>query len=119
MHELATALRQLGHVVFEPAFEEAKVDYSDIPEEAMIQAKGAFIREHLSKIQRSDAVVLANYPKNGITGYVGANTLMEAAFAFALGKQIFVLNPIGEQSCRPEILGLGATIIDGDLSRVG
>jgi hypothetical protein len=43
---------------------------------------------------------------------------MEAAFAYALGKTIFLLNEVGIQPCRPEVLGMHPTILNGDLAKI-
>lgn len=118
MLELRQQLIALGQVVFLPAYEEHKVDYQGVPDADLGRAKGAFIDQHLGKIRESDAVLLANYTKHGVMGYIGANTLIEAAFAYALGKRIFVLNEIGEQPCRPEMLGMRAVVLGGDLARL-
>jgi hypothetical protein len=80
--------------------------------------KKQFIDEHLAKIRGADAIVLANFTKRGIAGYIGANTLMEAAFAYALGKQIFILNSLGEQPCRPEVLGMQPEFLQGELTEL-
>jgi len=76
------------------------------------------INEHLSKIRASDAILVVNLPKKGVDGYVGANTLMEAAFAYALGKHIFILYRPAEQACRPEVLGMNPNFLDGDLDGI-
>ena len=118
MEQLAHGLIRGGLTAHLPVAEEVKVDYTALSDRELSEAKGAFITQYLDKIRASDAVLLANYTKHGIAGYVGANTLMEAAFAFALGKLIFVLNPLGEQPCRPEVLGLAPTLLYGDPSAI-
>lgn len=83
------------------------------------QEKARAIDDHFAKIAWSDAVLIANYSKHGIDGYVGGNTLMEIAVARYLKKKIFILYPISsELSCKEEIFGTQPTIIDGDLSLV-
>lgn len=63
---------------------------------------------------RIDGVLLANFTKREIEGYVGANTLIEVAFAYALTKAILVLNFLRAQSCRPEVLGMQTMFLHGD-----
>jgi hypothetical protein len=77
------------------------------------------IRNHLKKVEWSEAVLIANYDKNGIVNYIGPNTLIEMGLAFYLGKKIFLLNPIPEISYKEEILGLQPIVLNGDLSKLG
>ena len=44
-------------------------------------------------IKEADAILVLNYRKNGIEGYVGGATLMEIGIAQALDKKIFLLYP--------------------------
>lgn len=68
----------------------------------------------------SDAVLVLNYDKNGIKGYVGASSLMEIGVAGYLRKKIFVFNPIAtDQRYTHEIDVLGGQVINGNLSEIG
>ena len=111
-------LEEKGLVVYLPVAEEVKVDYTEISDRELARRKKGYIDEHLSKIRRSEAVLLVNKDKRGVAGYVGANTLMEAAFAYALDKSIFVLHELGEQPCRPELFGMQPVFLHGNASRV-
>jgi nucleoside 2-deoxyribosyltransferase len=118
MDSMRAELEALGLKASIPAPEEIKIDYSAASDGELARVKKQFIDEHLAKIRRADAILIANIEKRGIHGYIGANTLMEAAFAYALGKGIFVLHPIGEQPCRPEMLGLEPELLSGDLKKL-
>lgn len=76
------------------------------------------MRAHFDKIAASDSILVLNYPKNGIAGYIGANTLLEMGLAFYLHKPIYLLNPLPEISYKEEILGMKPIVIGGDLDRV-
>lgn len=76
------------------------------------------IKEHFDKIVWADSILVLNYPKNGIKGYVGANTLLEMGLALHLDKPIYLLNPIPEISYKEEILGMQPVVINGDLTRI-
>ena len=80
--------------------------------------KQNFIDRHIDKIKQSDAILLANYTKNEIKDYIGANTFLEMAFAYVLGKSIFILNGIPEQSNTVEIEGLKPVILNGNLNSI-
>ncbi|MFA6994851.1 MAG: hypothetical protein WC249_00365 [Patescibacteria group bacterium] len=78
--------------------------------------KGKAIRDHYDKIERCDAIVVSNYEKNGIQGYVGGNTLIEIGVAFYLKKPIYILNPISSAlSYRQEIYGMKPIFLNGDV----
>ena len=80
--------------------------------------KTEVILEHFEKVARSDAILVANYDKNDVKGYIGGNTLMEMGLAFFLKKKIYLLNQIPELSYKEEILGVRPIILNGDLSKI-
>jgi len=77
------------------------------------------MRMHFDKVEWSEGVLILNYDKNGIKGYVGANTLLEMGLAFHMKKKIFLLNKIPEIGYKEEILGMGPLVIEGDLRKIG
>ncbi|MEM7535045.1 MAG: hypothetical protein AAF639_22910 [Chloroflexota bacterium] len=114
MKALQQVLISKGYTVYIP--DEDDIDYDSLTDEQQVALKGQYIDAHLGYIKQSDAILVANFAKNGIDGYIGANTLMEIAFAYVLGKRLFVLNEVGEQGCRLEILGMQPVILNGDLT---
>jgi hypothetical protein len=80
--------------------------------------KAEAIIEHFDKVVWSDAILVANYDKNDVKGYIGGNTLMEMGLAFFLKKKIYLLNSIPEMSYKEEILGVKPVIINGDLAKI-
>jgi hypothetical protein len=80
--------------------------------------KAEAITAHYDKVAWSDVILVLNYDKNGIVGYVGGNTLMEMGVAFFLKKNIFMYNPIPEISYKEEILGMKPILIGGDLKMI-
>ena len=83
------------------------------------QRKEDFMRDHFDKIKNSDAVLILNIDKDGRKNYVGGNSFLEMGLAFALGKKVFMLNPIPEElSYAEEIKGMRPIIIKGDLNKV-
>ena len=81
-----------------------------------LDMKQSFIDKHIEKIKKSDAILLANYTKNEIIDYIGANTFLEMAFAYILKKNIFILNTIPNQSNTVEIVGLKPIVLNGNLN---
>lgn len=108
IEELADSLRAAGHRVETP-------DRSPSPSadgESEIVTKRRFIDDHLAKIRRSDAIIVANYDKHGIAGYVGASALMEAAVAYALSIPVYTLQPAGPQPNQLEIQAVQAGCLE-------
>lgn len=81
--------------------------------------KTKLIKGHFKKVLESDAILVTNYEKNGITGNIGGNTLMEMTVAFLNKKPIFILNPIDEDlGIKEEVYGLNSIFLDGNLEKI-
>lgn len=67
-------------------------------------------------IPKSDAVLIANFEKNGVAGYIGTSVIMEITSAWMNKKPIFLLfEPCSKQKCIDEINIVEPTILDGSL----
>lgn len=77
-----------------------------------------FIREHFKKVEAADAILILNYPKKGIPGYIGGNTFLEMGYAFGLGKTIYLLYPIPPMDYYTEMVAIQPHILHGDLSKI-
>jgi nucleoside 2-deoxyribosyltransferase len=77
-----------------------------------------FIREHFRKIEKSDAILVLNYEKNGINGYIGGNTFLEVGYAFGLGKKIYLLYPVPKMDYSVEMHAMEPIILHGDLTKL-
>lgn len=113
METIATELTAAGWTVFTPQRAEAGFRWEDLRVEERIRRKKAHMDAHLANIRRSTAVLIANYAKNGIDGYIGANTLMEAAMAYTLGIPVYFLFPIGAQGCQLEAESIASGVWNG------
>ena len=118
MRKLHNQLQALGIEAFLPEKEELKISLDKMEESEVANWKELFIKAHLEKIKQSNGVLIANFHKNGIPGYIGANTLMEMAFAYAFNKSIFLLHEPGSQACKEEVLGLNAVVINENLMNI-
>ena len=74
---------------------------------------------HFDKVAWADAILVANYEKNEIPGYIGANTLIEMGLALYLGKKIYLLYQLPKINYSEEILGMHPIVIEGDLKKIG
>ena len=108
-------LESMGFAVLTPELSEKSVDYMSLPVEEQRAAKRTFIQNHFKRIEESDAILVLNYEKKGIGGYIGSNTLMEIGVAFNLGKKIYLLHELAEQGCKEEVLSLVTAILNGNL----
>lgn len=75
-----------------------------------------FIREHFRKIEKSDAILILNYEKKGMAGYIGGNTFLEMGFAFGLGKKIYLLYPVPKMDYSVEMHAMKPVVLHGDLT---
>jgi hypothetical protein len=79
--------------------------------------KRIFMDRHFKKIINGDLVLIANFDKNGIEGYIGGNVLMEITIAYYHKKPIYILNNISEaSSIKEEIYGVDPIFLSGKLS---
>ena len=65
-----------------------------------------------------DAILVANYDKKGVKGYIGGNTLMEMGLAFFLKKKVYLLNEVPELPYKEEILGVKPIILNDNLTKI-
>lgn len=79
------------------------------------------IKKGFDAVAESDAILVLNYPKNNISGYIGASSLMEIGIAYYLNKKIFLLYPpppVNETKYSHEILIMQPIIIDRNLNLI-
>jgi hypothetical protein len=91
---------------------------ASLSDEWVWKEKARAIRAHFDKVVWSDAILVLNYDKNNIPGYIGANTLMEMGLAFHLEKKILLLKPVPQITYQEEILGMHPVVINEDLSKI-
>lgn len=116
MPEMEKAREQLqaqGYTVHLP-----EVGESNLEGQKLRDSKPRLIKNHFEKIKQSDALLVVNHLKNGIEGYIGGNTFLEMGMAYALGKPIYLLNPIPDLPYTDEIYGLEPVILDGNLDEI-
>lgn len=109
-------LESMGYEVEKPNVVEGHVYEDNLDENA--ELKRGFIDEHFRKIDDSDAILVVNEDKNGVANYVGGNTLIEIAYAYAQGLEIFLLHPTPEISYADEIRGMSPILLDGDIEKL-
>ena len=127
-NEIANELKKLGFSVKTPVtikkmkksgnFEAAayRTWYKD---PAAYKRKTYLMKNHFDKVAASDALLIINDKKRGISGYIGANVLMEMGLGFYLKKLIFVLNKVSQDlPVYEEVRAMNLKIIEGDLAKI-
>jgi nucleoside 2-deoxyribosyltransferase len=109
--ELGKSLNNLGHNIFLPT----KIDYAKIEFHEQVKLKSGFISNYLEIIKECDAIVVANFDQDNKPNYIGSNTFLEMACAFALGKEIYILQELPEQDNMLEIAGMLPIVLSGKL----
>jgi diphthamide synthase subunit DPH2 len=127
MVAVGAELEQQGHSVILPDRSEA---YDDEPvlgapvisSELTAQRKieHDFIRKHYEAIARADAVLVLNYTKCDVVGYVGANSFLEMGFAHVLHKPIYLVEPLNasQTAYYPEMLAMQPVNIGADWTKL-
>ena len=123
MREIKKILEGMGHIVSVPMgdYEGIPVEARGLPKEELIAAKIEydFIRKNFKNIEQADAVLVLNYPKKSIEGYIGGNTFLETGYGFGLGKKIFALFPLPVMEYEAEMHAMQPIILNGDLGKIG
>ena len=76
------------------------------------------IRWYYNSIANTDAILVCNFEKNGVEGYIGGAVLMELGFAHVLNKKIFLLNQIPDVKYVDEIKAVSPVVINYDLNKI-
>lgn len=118
MEAIAAELRPQATSVATPVREEHEAPWESLSLEDAVRRKQSYLFGYLERIRASDVVLIANFARNGVDGYVGPNTLVEAAFAHAEGKAVVFLNTPGPQPARLEALAMMTTCLAGAPARL-
>ncbi|MBM4401760.1 MAG: nucleoside 2-deoxyribosyltransferase [Candidatus Cloacimonetes bacterium] len=131
MKEVKECLENRGHRVYLPQLVDRFIEdenwrrrvtrgnSQDRQSGASFKKEHDLIRAHYRKIKQSDAILVLNYKKKKIPGYIGGNTFLEMGFAYVLGKKIYLLYSIPKiDFCYEEIIAMEPHVLDGDLEKI-
>jgi hypothetical protein len=91
----------------------------ELGEKKYFEMKKNFTMQHFERIQKSDAILVLNYDKDGKKNYLGGAVLMELAVAFFLNKKIFLLNDVPKDlSYSEEIIALRPIVLNEKLENL-
>lgn len=68
-------------------------------------------------LDKSDAILVANFEKHGKKHYIGINSIMEIGMAFNRNKKVFLLYDIPE-GYEEELKAIGCIILKGDITKI-
>jgi hypothetical protein len=125
MIEAKEKLEKLGYNVKIPIdahdIVNGKHDSNDLKANFKYCLENDIMRLHFKFIEESDAILILNYDKSDIKGYMGTSSLMELALAYHLSKKMFLLYPVPDHSNHRwahEVMIMQPIILDGDLSKI-
>ncbi len=125
MKKAQKKLEELGHTVTVPTNTQKHIadpTFQDNLSLNLVEGrKNKVLKKNFDLIAVSDAILVLNYSKNNIDGYVGASTLMEIGLAHYLGKKVFLFNKIPHYSdvrWAHELEIIQPVIINQDLTKI-
>lgn len=116
-------LEKLGHETFLPEAFEKFISgewQAGNPQKAVERkVRHNLIKKHYSQITQGDAILVLNYDKKGIKGYIGGNSFLECGFAYVLEKKIYLLFDVPEiEFYWSELKAMKPIILNSDLSKI-
>ena len=91
MQETKDLLEEAGHEIFIPSDTRQHISDPSLGDNLESNYKHSLetdiMRDHFNLIAKSAAILVLNYPKNGINGYIGTCNLIEMGVAYYLGKK--------------------------------
>ncbi len=122
MGQIQCILEDQGHTILVPkdfyVLAQNETFMESDEERISVKIEHDFIREHFRKIEQADAVLVLNYEKKGVVGYIGGNTFLEMGHAFGLGKKIYLLYPVPYMDYSVEMHAMQPIILNGDLTKM-
>jgi hypothetical protein len=109
-------LTDLGHEVTIPNLGNLEKEQQMEDHKAKIEFD--LIRLFFKKIENSDALLVANFDKNNIKGYIGGNSLLEMGKAYDVRIPIYLLNEIPEMLYTEEIKALQPIVLNSNLNKI-
>jgi len=125
MLDAKTKLEEMGHSVQIPDDTDFHISQpgfiDDLEADLAHCIEKDLMRNHMKRVAEADAILVLNYPKNGIDGYIGTSSFMEMGIAYYLKKNIFLFNPpppMEKVRWAIEVRLTQPTVINGDLSLI-
>lgn len=117
VREITAQLEKMGYEVLLPnGVINRLIEQDDFdPVQAKIDTDSN--HKHVDKIREADAILVCNYPKNGIENYIGANSFAEMFAAYYFNKPIYTLFSLPDMPyINDEINSFGVKVLNGDIA---
>ncbi len=114
-------LKEMGHTVFAPPDAHKCLERPELNMDWEHCSKLDIDKACFNLVAESDAILVVNYPKDGIEEYIGGATLMEIGLARHLDKKIFLLHGLPkEEELRYafEVRLAKPIVLNGDLAKI-
>ena len=121
MLEAQKTLQALGHMARVPSDINECLENPELNMDFDYCVRTNIDKKDFQQVADSEAILVLNYPKQGIEGYVGGATLMEIGLARHLDKKIFLLHDVPSQDILRYALEIKITkpiILNGDLTKI-
>lgn len=118
MLQAESELKRIGHEPVVPLDTKECIKNPSLNRNVEFCIAQDIMRDHLQKIRNSDAILVLNFRKKNINGYIGSSTLVEMGFAHFFNKRIYLFNPIPRQRCAVEVKIMKPRILHGDLAGI-
>lgn len=95
------------------------LDRASAGEHAAVMRENDYLKVHYAHILESDAILIVNLEKKGISNYIGGNCLIEMGQAYVNDKKIYLLNDLPtDLPYIDEIEAMDPICLKGDLSKI-
>lgn len=121
MLETQKIIEELGHKALVPCDTHECVESPHLNMDIEHCMRTNIDKTCFNKVAESEAILVLNYPKNGIPGYIGGATLMEIGLARHLDKRIFILHELPSEEQLRYALEVKLTrpvILRGDIKKL-
>lgn len=121
MLEAKKCLEEIGHIVSIPSDTDDCVKNPELSMDISHCLKINVQEECFKSVAESDAILVLNYDRNGVKGYIGGATLMEIGLAQHFGKKIYLFQPppkIEDQRYSIEVRLAKPIILNGNINRL-
>jgi hypothetical protein len=121
MLEAQEKLKELGHEVRIPSDTLECLENPELNMDFDYCVRTQIDKKDFQQVADSDAILVLNYPKNGIEGYIGGATLMEIGLARHLNKKIFLLHNLpseNELRYALEVRLTSPVVLNGDIKKI-
>ncbi len=115
-------LEKSGHTALIPSDTQACIENPTLNMDANHAFATDIMKDCMDRQEQCEALLVLNYPKDNIHGYIGGHVLIELGLAYYLKQKIFLLYappPIEISRYSHEILHMQPVILDGDLEKIG